>query len=118
MSQELHARFEGADSNILVIEVPTELTHVNSEDLRGEVHSRMPDHDRAAVVLDLSGCRLITSIGVAALLQIREACLDSHSTLLLAALNSELVEFFQMLRLFDLFQIVESVDDAIDRVAG
>lgn len=117
MSQELHARFEGADSNILVVELPIELTHVNSENLRGEVRSRMPDHDRAAVVLDLGGCRLITSIGVAALLQIREACVDANSTLLLAALNSELAEFFQMLKLFDLFQIVGTVDDAIDRVS-
>lgn len=110
---EILRRFHPADDAVLVIEAPREIAHESADTLRVTVERHVPDRDDAALVLDLSAVRMISSIGVAALLQIREFCRDRKVPFVLAGLPAEQQRFLEMLRLGDKFTLAPDVDEAV-----
>lgn len=110
---DLPIRLAGRDEHVLIVQVPRALNHETADPLRLCVARGLPNVDRAAAVLDMAGVEMISSIGIAALLQVLEVCKDRGAKALLAALPSSQVKFLTMLRLDRKFTVVESVDAAI-----
>lgn len=106
------------DDAIFIIESPREIAHESADELRLTVERRLPDRDDAALVLDVSGVRLISSIGVAALLQIREFCRDRGAPLVLSGLPAGQREFLEMLQLGDKFDLADDFERAVDKLRG
>jgi anti-anti-sigma regulatory factor len=103
------------DYATLVIRAPATLTHETAEPLRACAERRLPNRDDAGLVLDMSDVRLITSIGIAALLQVQDhtrAVTGDANRFRLAALPGEQLEFLTMLKLDAAFAHSETVDDA------
>lgn len=112
---EIHHILRGPNDTILVVEVPRELNHDSAEPLRAAVQRSLPNCDGAAVVLDMTRVALISSIGIAALLQVQEFCRDRGVTLTLAAVPARQMGFLQMLKLDRKFAVAGNVDEAIAR---
>lgn len=93
--------------------MPEHLDHTSSDELASVVTLHLPKQDGAGVILDCTAIELISSIGIAALLQVRERCLDAEAGLCLANLPQRQVEFLGMLRLDEKFDFAESIDDAL-----
>lgn len=106
-------RLVGNDGEVLVVEVPVTLGHETADGLIGEIARRLPDRAGAAVVLDFGAVRLVTSIGIAALLQIHEMCADRGAPLRLAAVPPEQRKLLRMLRLESRFEMDPDVDAAV-----
>lgn len=111
-------RLGGQDGEVLIVDIPGELTHKSADDLRQTVARRLPNRDGAGVVIDMSGVQLITSIGIAALLQVQEICRDRDARMLLAGLSDRLRAFLKMLKLDRRFESAGSVDDALAALAA
>lgn len=112
------ATLAGPLNQVLVVRAPEALDHAIAEPLRRVVVDALPDCDDAAVVLDLTRVELITSIGIAALLEIREFCTDRSARLVLAGLREEPRSMLRLLRLEAKFAYAAHVDDAVASVAG
>lgn len=103
----------GPDEQFLLVTVPKELGHEAADAVRDCVVRHIPNRDGTGVILDMQAVAMISSIGIAALLQIAEACKDRQATLLLAALSDRQAGFLKMLRLDRKFTTAPSVDDAV-----
>lgn len=103
---------------MLVVRIPGDLTHERAGSLRGAVERNLPNQEGAAVVIDMSEVLLVTSLGVAALLQIQEFCLDRRAPLRLVGLSERLVRFLGMLGLGTKFECGGTVEDAVAELGG
>ena len=103
----------GPDGRVLVVKPPKNLTHETAEAVRTCVEARLPARDDAALVLDMSDVRLISSIGIAALLQIDEHCRVAGAPFLLASLSDHQIELLEMLRLDHKFPRHPTVEEAL-----
>lgn len=110
---DVETSLAGRDEAVLVVLIPGDLTHDRAAPVRMAVERELPNQDGAAVVLDMSRVRLVTSLGVAALLQIEEFCADRMAPLRLVGLSERLVSFLGMLGLKTKFASCTSVDDAL-----
>ncbi len=110
---DLEHSFEGSDGQVLVVRLPGEIDHSTAETITGEFSRLLPDRTDAAAVLDFSEVDLVSSIGITALLQVRERCLDAGVPLALAGVPAKLTEFFAMLRLDSKFQFEPDVAGAM-----
>ncbi len=108
----------GDSGAVLVIRLPHELSHETADDIRSQVMTRLPEHDDAALILDATELRLVTSIGVAALLQIQEMCNDRGAPFVIAALSEQQQEFLTLLRLDSRFNTAPTVDEALTVAEG
>lgn len=115
---ELSYSLADPDKSVLVVSVPAELDHLSAEPLTSVVYRRLPDRDDAALVLDLVDVRLISSIGIAALLQVLESCADRGARVLLASVPAAQRRFLEMLKLDRKFEIADSLDDALAQLAS
>ena len=115
---DVEYHLEGQDGDILVVHVPAHLDHSTADELTASVLHALPRRDGAGVVLDFSDVALVTSIGIAAMLQIREACADQSAALLLAGVPEQQMRFFEMLHLNSKFTCVPTVADAIFQLDG
>ncbi|MCA9294146.1 MAG: STAS domain-containing protein [Phycisphaerales bacterium] len=113
-----NTRLAGSLEQVLVVEAPEALDHTAAGPMRQAVEQDLADRDDAAVVLDLSQVELITSIGIAALLEIREFCADRDAPLVLAGLGDEPRSMLALLRLEGKFQYAASVDEAVGDLGG
>jgi anti-anti-sigma factor len=111
--QEIFHTLAGPDDLVLVVTSPRELGHEAADALRDCVVRNLPNRDGAGAVLDMQNVSMISSIGIAALLQIAEACKDRQARLFLAALSDRQLAFLKMLRLDRKFTFAPSLDDAI-----
>lgn len=109
-------RLSGRDQAILIVEAPPELHHDCAEPLRATVTRHLPNRDDAALILDMSSVVLVSSIGVATLLQIHEFCHDRGAALIIAGAPTRHVNFLRMLKLDRKFEFADSVEDAMDRL--
>lgn len=75
---------------------------------------RMASQNPTLVVLDMSELRMITSAGIGALLRLKKSMDTRKCVLRMAALPSNIEEVFKLSRLSDVFQIVASVDQAMN----
>jgi anti-anti-sigma factor len=113
---EIRHRLTGRDGSVLVVAVPRELNHESAEPLRAAVLRALPNRDGAAVVLDLSDVALVTSIGIAALLQVQEFCRDRAAGLILAHIPPRQLAFLKMLKLDRKFEVAATVEDAVGQL--
>ncbi len=98
---------------MLVVRVPRDLNHEWADPLRLCVARNVPDRDGAGVVLDMSSVEMISSIGIAALLQVQEMCKDRQARLLLAGMPQAQARLLSMLKLDRRFSQSPTVDDAV-----
>ncbi len=115
---EISHKLAGADEAILVVAVPRELNHESAEPLRAAVMRSLPNRDNAGVILDMTEVGLVSSIGIAALLQVQEFCRDRGAGLVLASLPQRQLAFLKMLKLDRKFACEATVDGAIARLGG
>lgn len=108
----------GRDDAVLLVRVPAELNHESAEALRMCVVRSMPNRDGAGVVLDFEVVSLVSSIGIAALLQILEFCRDRGAGLVLASVPARQAGFLKMLKLDGKFEMAPTVDEAVARVSA
>lgn len=109
--------FSGRDGEVLVVGLPAELTHQCAEILRRTVEGHLPNRAGAAAVLDMSGVSIISSIGIAALLQVSEYCGDQRARLVVASLPQRLRQFLAMLKLEEKFEYAPDLDAALALLA-
>lgn len=115
---EMEFELSGHDGEVLVVRLPRDLTHESAESLRQTVARRLPNREDAGVVLAMAAVELISSIGIAALLQVRELCEDRRAPLILAAMPDRQVGFLRMLKLDRKFAFAPTVDDAVAQASG
>ncbi|MBL0926301.1 MAG: STAS domain-containing protein [Phycisphaerales bacterium] len=114
---DIHHDLSGRDGEVLVIRAPRDLSHETADDLRNTASRHLPNRDRAGLVIDMTEVRLISSIGIAALLQVQELCRERSSRMVLAALPDAQTRFLKMLKLDRKFCIVGTVSDAVALLA-
>jgi anti-anti-sigma factor len=115
---DVAASLTGPDDAILLVRVPRLLTHESVEPLRDVVAQRLPNRDGAGVVLDMGEVELISSIGIAALLQVFEHCRDRKAQVLIAALPQRQRDFLRMLKIDTKFRFEPTVDAAVLALAS
>ncbi len=115
--QDFQTKLAGQAEAILVIALPRALNHETADGLRGCVEAYLPHHDEAGLVLDASGVEMISSIGVAVLLQAQDIASQRGAPMCIASLSEAQCSFLRMLSLGDRFPNQESVDEAIAFVA-
>lgn len=108
----------GRDGGVLLVTVPERVSHESAEGLVECVRRHLPARDDAGLVLDMGEVVLISSIGVAALLQVRELCVDRTAPVCLARLPAAQMAFMRMLKLDRKFEYAPTVDDAVACVEG
>ena len=118
MHDDIVSHLAGSSGAVLVVTAPADLNHVTADKLRASVEARLPAHDEAGVVLEASSVSLITSVGVAALLQVLDICRSRNARFCIAGLSGEALHFLEMLRLEDKFEQRDNLDDAIAFVEG
>ncbi len=106
----------GLDNAVLVVVLPSALNHDTADPLREDVRSLLPNRDDAALILDCSSVSLITSIGIAALLQIQEHCIDRQAPMFLASVTPPVRRMLEILKLGARFETRPSVGDAIAEI--
>lgn len=106
-------QFVGPDRNVLVIRLPQRLNHITAESLTEDARRHLPNREDAGLVLDCTEVELITSIGIASLLQIAEHCRDQRAPLVLANLSEALRTMLEMLKLAGRFKATDDVDEAV-----
>lgn len=111
-------QFVGPDRNILVIRLPERLNHITAEALTEEARRRLPNREDAGLILDCTDVELITSIGIASLLQVSEHCRDHRAPLVLANLSEALRTMLEMLKLAGRFKATDHVDEAVVMIEG
>lgn len=99
----------------MLVRLPVDLNHDTAEPLRRTVIDHWPDRDDAALVLDFASTTLITSIGIAAILQVEEFCKDRAAPMAMAAVSPSIASFLKMLRLDRRFTQEPTAEAAIDR---
>lgn len=115
---DVDVRLDGRDEGVLIVRLPERMTHDTSATVRQVVERSLPNRDGAAVVLDMGDVALVTSLGVATLLQIQEFCRDRGAPMRVAGLSAQLRRFFEMLGLEDKFELSETVEDAVVALGG
>ncbi len=110
-----HTHF-GQDGAVLVVAAPPQIGHDTAEPLVEHVRTHLPNREGAGVVLDLFGVALISSIGIASLLQIRELCADRGAPLVLARVPEAQQRFMRMLKLDRKFEFAPSVEEAVGAI--
>jgi anti-anti-sigma factor len=113
MHDDIQTTLAGEAGAVLVVRLPEDLNHQTADRVRACVASRLPEHDEAGVVLDASSLTLITSIGVAALLQVQEIARERGCRMCLVHLGAEAHGFLAMLRLEDKFARFASEDAGV-----
>ncbi|MGD9691849.1 MAG: STAS domain-containing protein [Phycisphaerales bacterium] len=103
----------GHDRQILVVHLPPAVNHITAEPLRQAIEQRLPVRDDAALVLDASEVSLITSVGIAMLLQVQELCDDRAARMLLASLAPPVRKMLALLKLDARFRSADSLDEAV-----
>ena len=116
--QEFPHQLLGFDRQILVITLPRAVNHQTANPLLAAARTLLPNRDDAALILDCREVSLITSIGIAALLQIQERCSDVRAGMALAGVTPPIRRMLSMLRLDAKFRIEGSVDEAIQALGG
>lgn len=107
----------GPDQLVLVLQCPPFLDHASADELRAEAIRLLPDRDGAGLVLDMAGCNLVTSIGIAALLQIDEFCTDRAARFCLTNIEQPIDSLLNMLNLTQKFTIYTDREQAVDWVS-
>jgi anti-anti-sigma factor len=115
---EISHKLGGPDQSLVLVRVPRELNHESAEPLRSAVMRALPNRDGAGVILDMEEVAMVSSIGVAALLQVQEFCRDRQAGLVLACVPQRQMAFLKMLKLDRKFAIESTMDAAVARLSN
>jgi anti-anti-sigma factor len=110
---DVRYRLDGIDGRTLVLSAPPVVNHQNADALAAMAERWLPNRDDAAAVLDLSAVTLISTIGIAALLQIEDLCRRRGAGFALAAIPPRQKELFRMLHLAERFRAFDSLEEAV-----
>lgn len=110
---DVTSNLAGSDNQILIIRLPSAVNHLTAEPIRAAVERLLPPRDDAGLVLDASDVSLITSVGIAMLLQLQELCDDRAQRMLLASLAPPVVRMLELLRLDARFQTATDAEHAV-----
>lgn len=106
-------RYDGSSEAILVLEAPQALNHTTADEFRRETARLLPNRDDAGLVVDAAEITMITSIGIAALLQVQEHCRIAGAPMVLAAPSDVVRRMFALVRLERQFPTAPTVDEAV-----
>jgi len=106
-------RIDGPNARALVVQVPGVLNHENADALFECAERWLPNRDDAAAVLDFAGVTLISTIGIASLLQIEDLCRQRSAGFAIACVPPRQVSLFKMLHLGHRFRTYATVEDAL-----
>ena len=115
MRDILH-RIDGPDGRALVLQVPSVLNHENADSLLESAERWLPNRDDASAILDFASVTLISTIGIAALLQIEDLCRQRGASFALAAVPSRHLALLKMLHLGDRFRTFATVEDGLGAI--
>lgn len=115
--QDLRTTLAGPAEAVLVVDLPPALNHETADALRGCVEAYLPHHDEAGLVLDASGVEMISSVGVAVLLQVQDIAAQREALMCLAGLAESQCAFLRMLSLGERFTTRGTLEEAIAHVA-
>lgn len=100
----------------LVLAIQRQLITENRNGLKSRVLDALAAGQKR-FVLDFTACEYVDSSGLGVLVAIKHACTRNHATLLIAALNKDLVTLFELTKCDTLFRIADSVELAIAALA-
>jgi anti-anti-sigma factor len=103
----------GESGLVLVVHLPGAVVDETAVPIREEVIRRLPNADRAGVVLDCRDVYLVNSIGITCLLQIQDHCRRQGASMALAGVPPTIVSFLRQLKLDTRFTRYESVEEAV-----
>ncbi|MDD2853687.1 MAG: STAS domain-containing protein [Desulfuromonadaceae bacterium] len=84
----------------------------NSEELKRELHRHF-DSGKKNLIIDLAEIHFIDSSGLGALVSAYKNASLMHGTLKLSGLQSQVKSMFELTRLYRVFDIFSTVDDAL-----
>jgi len=105
----------GDDGRTQIVRVPGHLSHIAAAELDRTVKRIIALHNVSRIILDLTLVEVVTSIGVTSLLESRQTSQDHATELILAGLPEQHRSFFTLLRVDQLFDFENSVDEAVNR---
>ena len=110
MEVKLRGQVEG--DGVLVLELREAALDVkNMREFRQAAHALMQDKPR--VVFDMTGVRFVDSSGLGALISCLRHVRGSKGDLKLCAMTDRVRELFELLRMHQVFNIVEPRDEAV-----
>jgi anti-anti-sigma factor len=109
-------RIDGPNARALVLLLPKVLNHENADSLFECADRWLPNRDDASAVLDFASVTLISTIGIAALLQIEDLCRQRGAAFAIAAVPARQLSLLKMLHLGDRFRTFPTVEDALGAV--
>ncbi len=96
-----------------MVVLPHALNHQNADALRECAERWLPNRDNACAILDLGAVTIISTIGIAALLQIDDLCKRRGAAFILANVPPRQLDLLKMLHLAQKFRILPTVEEAI-----
>ena len=97
--------------NYQVIKLEERLDSENVADFKAE-SEQLLQSDVTAVILDFSSTKFIDSIGLGALVSILKQTAQKNKLVVLAAISPHVRQIFELTKLYRLFEIFDSVDEA------
>jgi anti-sigma B factor antagonist len=107
---KLSGQIEGDDVLVLELREST-LDYTNVREFRGAALALI--RDRPRVVLDVTGVRFVDSSGLGALIACLRHVRGSKGDMKLCSMSTRVRELFELLRMHQVFNIVEHRDEAV-----
>ena len=98
-------------NNYQVIKIKERLDSENVANFKAESEKSLQS-DTVAVILDFSSTKFIDSIGLGSLVSILKQTAQQNKSVVLASISPHVRQIFELTKLYRLFDIFESVDDA------
>lgn len=103
--------------DVLVVKLEGVINVQSSLDLETWLDSLFLNRKPKKVVVDLSNVQHISSSGLRVLVSFYKKVISNDGKLTLAALNSNLRKIFRIVELDEVFEVYDSVEDAIDAIS-
>ncbi len=97
---------------VTVIHTPEDLTERIGGVVKDAVHSQL-SQGRRSIVLDMTATESFDSIGLSALLDVKESAVESGGDLKICGLTQAGLKIFSLTRLDHQFELFESLIDAV-----
>ncbi|MDD5090971.1 MAG: STAS domain-containing protein [Candidatus Wallbacteria bacterium] len=94
-----------------IVKVFEDIDFYNSDELEEKLNEILPDVE--GIVLSLKDVRYIDSSGLGILTGFLRNCRESGKAFVLAELNNDVKNIFELTRLIDFFQIGDNLEDAM-----
>lgn len=113
--QDIEVERRGDAGGMLVVKCPSELTHEWAEPLVERVTAALPP-DAYALILDCDDVVMLSSVGIAALLELDELCRDRTVAMRIAGLTGMPRQLLTMLKLEHRFTCDPTIDESVHQL--